>query len=159
MNETSPVNQNYRLWILLDQVANVIQKARVKELRQFGISHTHATVLSLINAIGDEATPVEISRRLLRASHTVSSLLQRMEGEGLVRRCKDLDRKNLIRVVITEKGQQYLDQAKKGEVIDYIISTLSLEEKQQIISCLGKLLRSGLNGLGMEDKLPLLKSQ
>jgi len=110
--------------------------------------------LFVIDAIGDKATPAEISRWLFRQSHTISGLLKRMERDGLIRMVKDLDRKNLVRVALTEKGQQALDQSRKREAIHYVMSTLSLEEQQQLSSSLDKLLSRALINLGIEGKLP-----
>ena len=50
--------------------------------------------------IGYRVTPAEISRRLLRESHSISQILNRMENKGLVRWVKDLERKNLVRLIL-----------------------------------------------------------
>jgi len=73
-----------------------------------------------------------------------------MEKEGLIRKVKDLDRKNLIRVVVTEKGQRAYEQSTKREVIHRIMSSLSEEERQQLSSCLQKLRSKALAEFDME---------
>lgn len=45
-------------------------KARDKELRKYNISVRQAGVLFVTQAIGRKATPAEISRQLLRRSHS-----------------------------------------------------------------------------------------
>jgi len=132
-------DDDFSLWMLLEQARDVILRARQKELRKVGISFSAAKVLDSIQAIGAPAIPAEISRRILRKSHSVSKLLQRMEKGGLIRRVKNLDRKNLVRVVITEKRRQAYEQSIKGETIHQVMSSLSKEERQQIGSCLQKL--------------------
>ena len=102
-------------------------KARTRELFQYGITPAEAAVLVIVQAIGEKATPAEISRWLFREPHSISGLLARMEKQGLVRKVKDLDRKNLVRVVITEKGQQAYQQSTKRESIHRIMSSLSEE--------------------------------
>jgi DNA-binding MarR family transcriptional regulator len=139
MKNYSATDQDYNLWILLAQTRDAILKARQKELDQYGISTSQAAVLFVIQAIGDRATPAEISRWLFREPHSVSTLLSRMEKQGLVRKVKDLDRKNLVRVVITEKGREAYYQSTKRESIRGIMSSLSEEERQQLTSSLRKL--------------------
>jgi MarR family transcriptional regulator for hemolysin len=97
-------DESFNLWWLLDQTRHLLFRARQKELDGYNISVRQAAVLFVVEATGEQATPVEISRRLLRRHHTITGILSRMEKEGLVRKTKDLERKNLIRVSLTEKG-------------------------------------------------------
>lgn len=144
----------FRLWVLLRQVAHTTLVARDRELNQYGITTIQAAVLHTIQLIGNKATPAEIARRILRERHSVSGLLIRMEKDGLVRKVKDLDRKNLIRVAITEKGQQAYDQSTKRKSIHKIMSSLSEEERQQQRSCLEKLGNKALRELLVNRKPP-----
>ena len=132
----SSTDQDYRLWVLLNQVRDAVLKARQKELDQYNISASQAAVLLVIEAIGPKATPAEISRRVFRKPHSVSGILSRMEKKGLVRRLKDLDRKNLTRVVFTEKGREAYYQSTKRESIRQIMSSLPEEERKQLTSSL-----------------------
>jgi len=43
---------------------------------------------------------------------------------------KDLDRKNMIRVALTEKGREAIHNARKMESIHKIMSSLTKEEHQ-----------------------------
>ncbi len=129
-------DQDYRLWVLLNQVRDAVLRARQKELNQYNISASQAAVLLVIEAIGPKATPAEISRRVFRKPHSVSGILSRMEKKGLVRRLKDLDRKNLTRVVFTEKGREAYYQSTKRESIRQIMSSLPEEERKQLTSSL-----------------------
>ena len=140
-------DEDYKLLLLLEQASDAIAKAREKELRQFGVSLTEGRTLFVVKGIGNSATPGEISRRPLRTPHGVSGLLNRMEKGGLVRKAKDLDRKNLVRVVITEKGQEAYEQWLKREAIHRIMSSLGEEERQQLGLCLQKLRSKALREL------------
>ena len=154
MKKISSVDQDYNLWVLLQQVGHAAFKVRQKELNQHGISNIQAMVLFVIQAIGNKATPAEISRWVFREPHSISELLNRMKKEGLVRKVKDLERKNLVRVVITEKGQQVYRQSTKIESIRRVISSLSEEERQQLRSCLETLRDRALKELGVDRKPP-----
>jgi len=145
------VDKDYTLWGLLIQAKDMVFKAREKELRQYGISPEEAAVLFIVQSIGNQATPAEISRWLLRKPHTVSGILSRMEKKGLVRKTKDLDRENLVSVTLTEKGQQAYHQSTKIESIRQIMSSLSEDERQQLSSGLKKLRDRALKQLGMNQ--------
>ena len=147
-------DQDYRLWVLLNQVRDAVLKARQKELNQYNISASQAAVLLVIEAIGPKATPAEISRRVFRKPHSVSGILSRMEKKGLVRRLKDLDRKNLTRVVFTEKGREAYYQSTKRESIRQIMSSLPEEERKQLTSSLQTLRDKALGELGVRRPLP-----
>jgi len=156
MKNISPVDEDYNLWILLHQTTDAVLRARQKELDQFDISVIEVGVLVVIQAIGEKATPSEISRRIFREPHTVSALLNRMEKKGLVKKTQDLDRKNMVRVSITEKGRQAYDKSTKRKSIYKMISSLSEEERQQLRSCLEKLRNKAFKELTVEYKPPPL---
>ena len=147
-------DQDYKLWVLLYQTRDALLKARKQELKRYGISPMRTAVLFVIQAIGNKATPAEISRWLFREPNSVSEILSRMEKAGLVRKVRDLGRNNSVRVAITEKGQQALYQATKTESIHRIVSSLSEEERQQLRSLLKTLRNEALNELKLSVKAP-----
>ncbi len=159
MTNSSSVDKDFTLWVLLKQAKDMVFKATQKELRQYGITPEEAAVLSVVQFLDNKATPAEISRWLLRESHTVSGILSRMEKKGLIRKTKDLDRKNLVRVTLTDKGQQAYYQSTKIESIGKIMSCLSEEECQKLISCLKTLRDRALKELGIDTKPPFPPSQ
>ncbi len=83
----------------------------------------------------------------------ISYILNRMERDGLLRKAKDLDRKNMIRVSLTEKGKQAYYLSTKRESIRQAISALSEEEYQQLWPCLEKLRSKSFGTLGMDASL------
>ena len=123
-------------------------------MHQYNISASRGAVLFAIQAIGEEATPAEIARWLFREPHSISELLSRMERDGLVRRVKDLCRKNLVRIVLTEKGREVYHKSTKRELVCEIMSSLSEEERQQLRSCLQKLRDKALKELRIEHGIP-----
>ena len=139
MQDVSNVDEDYSLWVLLHQAKDTMFAAREAALRPYGITPMQAAILFIIQAIGSEATPAEIARWLLRRPNTISDILERMERQGLIGKTRDLDRKNMIRVTMTEKGRQAYDDSRKLESIHRILSCLSKEERQHLRSCLEKL--------------------
>ena len=76
----------YKIWSLLGRGSHLILRARNKELKQYGISAIEAAVLIVVKDIANKATISDISRKRLRKSHTISSLVTRMERKGLLRK-------------------------------------------------------------------------
>ena len=139
MENLSHTDENYNLWLLLIKVSRAMTKARERELRKAGITPEQSGILYIIDNIGKKATLVEISRLTLREPHSVSYLVDRMEKAGLAKRVKDLSRKNMVRVAMTEKGQRAYKQAGR-QTVHQTLSCLSEEERNQLRSYLGRLL-------------------
>ena len=137
-------DETVNLWLLLRRASYASLKARAKELRQYGITSANGGVLFVVQKLGQEATPAEISRQIFREPHSVSGLLKRMDKDGLIRRVKDLSKKNMIRVELTEKGHEAYRQISKRETVHRIISALSEEERQQLKVCLTKIREKAL---------------
>jgi len=158
MPNVSNSNQYYELWVLLQQASDAMFEARENELREYGITAMQAAVLYIVKAIGDEATPAQVSRWILRKPHSVSGILQRMEKAGLVKKTKDLTRRNLIRVTMTDKGRQALSQSMKRKSFQRILSSLSEDERQQMRAQLRTVRNKGLKEIGMDPrKMPFPK--
>jgi len=135
---------NYELWILLTQTRDLMYKARRQELTKYNISPRQSAALFIIQSLGEETTPVEIARHLVREHHSVTELLSRMEKDGLLRKVKDLDKKGRVKVVLTEKGQQAYHESLKRDSIREIMSCLSEEEHHQLQSALRKIRNKAL---------------
>ncbi len=147
-------DENFNLWILLNHVNDLVEKAREKELRKKDISYREAAALLIIKAIGNGATPAKISRWLFREPHTISELISRMEKRGLVKKVKDMDRKNLVRVALTAKGERAFAQSTKRNAIENIIGRLPEEERKQLKSSLERLRDIALRQLRVSFKPP-----
>lgn len=104
----------------------------------------------MIQAIGENATPSELARCLFRKPHSISELVDRMGKRGLVRKVSNLDRKNQVRVELTDKGREIYNQSDTEEPIHRIMSTLSEAEHQQLRALLGKLWNQALEELDMD---------
>lgn len=154
MNAMLSTDTDYNLWVLLRQTRDAMVKARERELEKFGISSIQAAVLFTIQAIGPEATPAEISRRLVREPHSVSGLLSRMEKQGIIKRSRDLPKRNMVRVEMTEKGSEAYEQSTKRLSMHQIMSVLSEEEQKNLWDYLEKLRDKSLKLAGIGYELP-----
>jgi len=129
-------------WVLLVGVRDGISNIRRKALSKHGISPIQGAVLMIVDRMGRQATPTEISRWLHRKPHAISMLVDRMEKSGLVNKVKDLERKNYVRVVMTEKGRDlYQKSLLARETIFGIMNTMNKEELYQLVSMLERLFK------------------
>jgi DNA-binding MarR family transcriptional regulator len=154
MNSMLSTDHDYNLWVLLRQTRDAMVKAREKELEKYGISSIQAAVLFNIQAIGSEATPAELSRRLVREPHSVSGLLNRMEKQGLITRNKDLPKRNMVRVMLTEKGKEVYELSTKRISMHDTMAVLSEAERNQLWNTLEKLRDKALKLAGIGRELP-----
>ena len=145
----------YYLWILFNQTRNAISKARERELQSQHISERHAALLFIIELIGHDATPAKIARWLFREPHSISEIIDRMEKQGLLKKVKDLDRKNQVRIEITEKGHDYHQRSFIPNNIPDTLSILSDGERKQFVSSLMKLREAAIKRVGIRYEVPL----
>ena len=131
-------------------------KARKSELYYLDVAADHSAILSMIYSLGRDATPSEISRILFREPHTVSAVISKLERNGFVRKTKDLKKKNMIRVELTEKGLDSYEKASKRVSIHNIINTMSQEEQKALARLLEKLQKKALEELRLKYESPLL---
>jgi DNA-binding MarR family transcriptional regulator len=150
MKESLSANEALRLWVLLGQTRDLIRNAIRKELEQNNVTSRQAGVLMVLQANTERLTPAEISRQLFREPHTISAVLKRMEKQGWLTRQKDLNKKNMIRVALTEEGRKLYFKTSNRKAINKIFFCLSEEEVTQLSSCLGKLKRRGMKEIGMK---------
>jgi len=151
----STEDEDQDLWLLLTHARYAIFRAREKELQRYGVSPEQVSLLFVVQALGNKATPATLSRHIIRQPHTVSALVDRMARRGLVKKLKDLDRKNLVRVVMTEKGQKTFELSTKRGPIHRIMNTLNEEEKKTFRGYLERLLAKARKEIGLDqDELP-----
>jgi DNA-binding MarR family transcriptional regulator len=153
LNRRQPsVSREMALWLLLMRTARVIGRARERELIDGSVSAQGFAVLLTILRQGPRATPASISRETVLERNTISQQLTRMEKDGLVNRVKDLERKNQVRIEITEKGYQGFLQAARRPITRTIMSVLSAEEHRLLWEVLAKLRSKALAELGSSAK-------
>jgi len=136
------------LWALFHLVRDAIFKCHQGKLRDTGISTVQAGVLHFLKSADGPVTPADISRCLFREQNTIFTLIKQMEKKGLLIKTKDMKRKNMARIVLTEKGEEAHRQAmEKRQVIADIMSSLSQEECNNLRTYLEKLQESAFGKL------------
>ena len=152
MTQQIKADKEFTLAALVMQVADILVKTRERELLPQNLSATAAEILFLVDTMGEDITPAKIGRMMLREPHTVTQLLIRMESHGLIKRTKNMERKNQIRITLTAKGEKARKQAMKLEGTTGIISRLSEVQQKQLKATLASPKEAGRKELHLSPK-------
>lgn len=142
------------LYQLLARTDHIVAKARTKELRQYGITMNDAIVLFTAMRLKRQATPANISRQLFWEPHTVSEQLKAMEAKGLIKKVRDLERQNFIRVEVSEAGLKAYRESSRRKSTRKVMSALSNDEQVQLWILLAKIRERAMQELGLDDFEP-----
>jgi DNA-binding MarR family transcriptional regulator len=155
MRTEKDIAEAFEIWGLLQQTEHAIARARYNELRRYvGISTAESAVMWIVKTLDGPVTPSEISRWLFRKPHTVFALLKLMQKQGLVEKVKDLERKNMVRVVLTKKGEEtYKLAMERREIVPEIISSLPREERAKLRASLQMLRQKAFEQIGERTDL------
>ncbi len=109
--------------------------------REYGLKQTEFDALSQLFLSDRPLIQTELKRRLLTTKGSVSQMLTRMEGKGLVRRESDREDKRRQMVVLTGKGKALIEPrlAQHVKRISRFFSTLTDVEKEILLKILTKL--------------------
>lgn len=139
-----------KTWVLFHQAPDAVYRVSSKRLRPAGVTLEQSRVLFVLSRSSSPPSRTEIGRILMRKPHTVTALLNGMQRAGLIRRIKDDENENLLRVVMTEKGRDAWKQILQSKLATILTSTLSKEEFYQLSGILEKLRDAALRELEME---------
>jgi len=100
-----------------------------------GLSYQQYVILMTMLSMDGLITATGLARRLVRKTNTMSTMLDRMERQGLVKRIRDLPDRRLVRVVVTQKAMEIMQQATKlGWALMERLTSVYSEEELQILA-------------------------
>ena len=147
------LNENEIAWWEMSVTSLILQRAWGMELGQVGLTVPQALVLTMVANSTEPMTPMKLSKLLHREPHTISALLSRMELQGLVKKERNLQRGNWVRVTLTKKGKQaYERQAADASRVRNITECLSKQELESLNTMNRKLRARGVELV--RDMLP-----
>jgi MarR family transcriptional repressor of emrRAB len=142
------------LFVLFDQTRDTLIRAVELELKQSNTNFAQCHILYVLSQAKNGMTQGDLSKWLLRNLNTVSTLINKMEKEGLVKKTKN-NEDGKVYVTLTQKGYEVWDGV-TDRAIDLTFSVLSEEEKEQLKVLLKKLRAGARNILGLDFKPPFL---
>jgi len=156
--EQEQFDKYFELWELLALTQHALYNVRELELREHGITPNQAYVLKRINQLKNKATQVQIAHFTFRKQNTVSINMKRMEKQGLLNRKRNKNQRNLVVLSLTEKGKEAYQKSLDRQTINNIMSTLSMEQLEQLSSYLDTLFTAAANELAKYNNESFLKS-
>ena len=133
-------NPQMDVWMLIHQTYYSVLRCEEKLFTGTGLTtQQHAILMAIKNADGP-ATPTQIADWVDRNLNSITLIVDRMEKSGLVKRVRDVRDRRSLRIVMTEKGEQYLKQntTMSWQLIKDLLKVLSEEEMRQLAGLLEK---------------------
>ncbi|MBD7910599.1 MULTISPECIES: MarR family transcriptional regulator [Clostridium] len=133
-------NLNLKTLIALSRTTQKVNKKQDKIIKGGGLTVSQFAVLEVLYHKGDLRIS-EIIEKILSTSGNMTVVIDNLVKEDLVRRCVDPKDRRVNLISITEKGRNLMSEIfpKHLENINEIFSTLTIEEKEQLIGLLKKL--------------------
>ncbi len=143
------------LYILLDQTSAIVTNAVELELKHLRMTQPQVRVMTMLSRQDRPVTLEELANWTLKEFNSVSTLINRMEAKGLVKKIK-IDGDLKTHVILTEKGSSLYHERVTERLIHLIFDKLSSEEKAQLDSLLKKVRDTTRDLLGLDYRPPFL---
>jgi DNA-binding MarR family transcriptional regulator len=143
------------LYILLDQTDGIVTNAVELEVKHLRITQPQVKILTILSRQDTPVTLEELSNWTLKEFNSVSTLINRMEKKGLVKKIKKNNNLKTY-VTLTEKGSKLYHKGVTERSIHLIFDELSEEERKQLKDLLKKVRNTTRELLGLDYKPPFL---
>lgn len=145
---------NYDLWASLDASGFAVYRLRELELARFDLTIEQAAILRLLKTLRRGTTIKEIKDFTLRQQNSISILINRMVGTGLVTKEKKAGGRDLT-MLITDEGRRLLKKT-YSTCLQEAFSVLSQDQKVELSSSLGSLYQEA-RSLLLPQKPPFMQ--
>lgn len=142
----------HKILVMLRLTNDAIYRIRQQELKKVNLTPEQAITILNIHFLGERATASELARYSFRERASMAEILSRLEKNGLIIKTPDKHRKNVMRIRLSARGEEFHRKALKINSIKSIINTLSEEEREQLWLLLDKLKDQALRKLKIDLK-------
>jgi DNA-binding MarR family transcriptional regulator len=122
------MNEHEIAWAEMSVTSTILRRAWEMELARVGLTVPQTLVLIIVQSSTEPITPMKLSKLMHREPHTISALLTRMEAQGLVKKERNLERGNWVRVSLTKKGKEAYQRQVAARKVRNITECLSKQE-------------------------------
>lgn len=146
-------NIQHRIWLNWYHTGGLISKyADTKLSKVRGLSFQQFLVLLTMKKMGETANATEMAKRLDKNTNTLSTILDRMEEKGLVKKIRDTQDRRLVWAIMTDKGKEKLTITTKASFVLFqkLTSVFSPEEMKTFDVLIEKLMNNTLEALKPE---------
>jgi DNA-binding MarR family transcriptional regulator len=140
---------------VIHQTHDMIRSCEDKVFGEQGLTTEQYSVLAAIKYLDEPVRIIDLAHRLTRSTNSVSMLVDRMVRASLLNRVRDEDDRRTVHVSITSKAEALLEPAilAEQEFIRKILSLLSYEEKQALLSPLLKMQHQASDYLNFPESM------
>jgi len=126
--------------LLISRTAHSINLIEQKQLVKHNIAPRQLYILRIIEALGPNATAVEVARVVDREVHVIARLAVTLENNGLIKRTKKTPKSKLLHLTLTKKGMDMLKVKPESQAVRKILASIPKDEFQQMDATLSKIL-------------------
>jgi len=153
------MDQRLQTWLLCHQTYDSVYRCEEALFASKGLSPQQHAALIAIKYIKGPVTGSELAHWLERNQNGISTLVDRMEKDGLVIRKRDLPDRRSVRLIMTKKGKDLLERATASgwELVQEILSCLSDEDLRTLNSILERMREKAFGYLNPGKSLEEIK--
>jgi DNA-binding MarR family transcriptional regulator len=126
------------------RLSRFFERALAPTFQAFGINGGEFDVLATLRRCGGEAGLIasHLAKRCMLSSAAMTNRLDRLEAMNLVERRSEPDDRRVVRVALTGKGRELIDNAFTAHVEnqDHTVAVLSTEERDTLATLLRRVL-------------------
>lgn len=151
-----------RTFILFVQTADAVLKfANGYFYRKARLSVIKFIVLRILAVNGGTMTPSEIAKWTLRERHNITTLVDRLQHDGLVRAERNARDRRFVNIILTDNGRKVLDQTTPvaREIVNQAMLSISEGDAVLLEKALRVLRRNAHHGLEHTAKPAQLRSE
>ena len=140
-------------YVLLLNTSDIVARYTETQLSKLGITYTQYSVLVTLSVCQQPPTLTELSHRLFRTKNSLTTVIDHMERDGLVKRVRDNADRRAIRVMVTEKGAELFETVRSPsrELVYQIMSCYNEEELSRLAELLQRVRRHTVQELARGD--------
>jgi DNA-binding MarR family transcriptional regulator len=128
-------------YMLLLNTSDLVARHADIHLSRLGVTLTRYCVLVTLEHCPRAPTLTELSQKLSRTKNSLTTVIDHMERDGLVRRVPDMADRRTIRIEITEKGRDLFESV-RGPSRELVSQIMSCFSKEEVISLAQLLLKA-----------------
>ncbi len=103
-----------RFMLSIVKLASRLQARADAFFRPYGVSSAQYNVLVLLKENKEGLSQVEISRQMVVSRANITSIIDKLEKKGLVKRFSDPDDRRLFNIRLTKEGRQLIKEVEKA---------------------------------------------
>jgi len=126
-----------------------VKYANAHFYKEVGLSAIKFIVLRILATNGGTMTPSKLAQWTLRERHNITTLVDRLEQDGLVSTKRDDRDKRFVNITLTNKGQEVLTQATPvaKKIVDQVMLSITEGDIVLLEKSLGVLRQNAHHGL------------